>query len=330
MSNKKILKGEQVEAQENLCIECGLPVDAKDMESIDIHRKVPKRDGGFYIKENVEVLHPRCHMKRHGILKMRVEEYEALKALNDDRHQWLKIKLKFENQLRAFKKRQTDFLLPDSVKDLEAQLDQVKVPLAEREDALKKMVTKLAKNEPLMKAVLGLKLGCGPVTLASMVIYIDLSVAKHPSSLWKYVGLDKPGHERYTDGEASGGNKTLRTALYVLAGQFMKDGARKVNPYEVLYRQARERSANSMKMTKEYRREKGAEKGNMVSVAWKDASDGHQHGDAIRRTIKAFLADYWYVGRTILGLPTSALYVQDVLAHGGILDPESRGWKWVA
>jgi hypothetical protein len=64
-------------------------------------------------------------------------------------------------------------------------------------------------------------------------------------------------------------------------------------------------------------------------VMWKDAKPSHRHGAALRAVAKHFLADYWFVGRTLLGLPTNDLYVKEHLGHqSAIIDPKTRGWKY--
>jgi len=61
---------------------------------------------------------PITHMKRHGNYRQRPEDLEHLKALVDHRTQILRIRLKVENQLRAYKRR-TDYLLPHTLEILE-------------------------------------------------------------------------------------------------------------------------------------------------------------------------------------------------------------------
>jgi hypothetical protein len=61
---------------------------------------------------------------------------------------------------------------------------------------------------------------------------------------------------------------------------------------------------------------------------WKDTKPCHRHGAAIRKMIKHFLADLWFVWRETENLPTTPLYVESVLGHTGIIKPEERGWIW--
>ena len=61
-------------------------------------------------------------------------------------------------------------------------------------------------------------------------------------------------------------------------------------------------------------------------MAWKDVAPMHRHQAAIRKMMKHFLADFWYVWRTLEGLETPMLYPEAKLGHTGIVKPEERGW----
>ena len=202
---------------------------------------------------------------------------------------------------------------------LKRQQEEIKQERKNREKLIEKEIKKLAKVDALTEACLSLK-GCGFITIANLLVYVDLEKARHASSLWAYVGLDKPSHERYKPGEAGGGNKTLRTALYVWAGVQIKQGG----PYRKIYDDTKHRLENSNKLVKSRTTQK-----KLVEMAWKDTKPSHRHGAAMRKMIKSFLADYWYVGRTLKGLPTDALYAEAILGgnHRTVM-PEERGWAY--
>lgn len=163
-----------------------------------------------------------------------------------------------------------------------------------------------------------------------------------PSALWKYVGLHVASHERYVKGEAGGGNKPLRTVLYNTACTLMKltgDAADDANtvknstsvqrsprfrsPYRGVYDRTKLRLSQSEKIVKSRNTQ-----GKLVEVAWKSTKPSHRHGAALRAIVKHLLADYWYVGRTLAGLPTVPLYVEAVLGHTHIVSPRERGWEF--
>jgi hypothetical protein len=67
--------------------------------------------------------------------------------------------------------------------------------------------------------------------------------------------------------------------------------------------------------------------GKMITVAWKDTKPCHRHGAALRAVMKHFLADYWYVGRTLAGLETNPIYAEAILGMSHkTIKPEERGW----
>jgi len=340
--SKEILKATLAEKQGNKLIK-GQAVPS-DYALTDTHRLQHKADGGTYnVIENVELISPRDHMETHGNLRVRDEWGTRLKALMDDRSQALKLQLKINNQLLAFK-RGTDDYNPETAEILESML----VPPTTWLREIDKQVTKHLKtsDDPLVKCLLNVP-GCGPVTTAYLLVYVDLEKAKSPSALWKYVGLHCSSSERYTKGVKGGGNKTLRTVLYNTACSMMKS---KTNPYREVYDTTKAKLAVSDKLVKTYTTKGRADdakgiaeneskfveidgeevlvrKGKQVEKAWKDVAPGHRHGAALRAIIKHFLADFWMIGRRARGLPERTLYAEQILHHDGIIKPESRGWK---
>jgi hypothetical protein len=174
-------------------------------------------------------------------------------------------------------------------------------------------------DNSFVKAALNIK-GVGPITIAFLLVYIKIENAEYASSLWSYVGYDKSSHERYTKGEAGGGNKTLRTALYAFAGSMIRSrGA-----YREVYDREKLKLSNSELFTLSRKTDGKA----LERMMWKDTMPSHRHDAAIRKMNKHFLADVWKVWRTLEGLPTPYLYVQEKMGHTGIIQPEERGWKY--
>lgn len=283
---------------------------------VDTDRFIPKAQGGQYVEGNVALSDPVEHMQRHGNLRIRPEHLEELKALFDDRVQIMKLVLKVNNQLLAYKRR-TDHLSKQTVEMLEGESARYETLLEERSKPLRKVVREYANEDALMMAALGVH-GVGEITVAALTVYVDLEKAEHPSSLWAYVGYDKPSHERYTKGQVSGGNKTLRTVLYNTVCSFWRHGG----PYRDVGDRVKLRLAVSEKMVISWNTQ-----GKLVEVMWKDTKPCHRHGTALRVMAKHFLADYWWVGRTLYGLPISDLYVKEHLGHvSAIISPRKRGW----
>lgn len=285
---------------------------------VDTHRLTPKAQGGNYTADNYIVIDPVDHMQEHGTHLKREEIFEEIKAIVDDRRQVMKLVMKVGNQLLAYE-RNVDHLHEATRDWLAAQLEALKSSLNARDSLLARVMKQYAEEDAMTAAALGVK-GVGPVTVAQMLTYIDITKARHASSLWSYVGLDKPSHERYEKGKASGGNKTLRTALYTMAESQVKSrGA-----YREVYDRVKERLSQSERIVKTRNTQ-----GKLIECAWKDTKPSHRHGAALRAVMKHFLADWWYVARTLAGLPTDALYPEAMLGgnHRTIM-PEERGWQY--
>jgi len=287
----------------------------KDFDLVDTHRSKPKAKGGTYDAENYDVIDPVEHMEHHGILRLRDAEIDELKALVDDREQMLKLKNKINNQMLSFKRR-TDYMREDTEQHLEDAVDAVLPILVDAEKQIAAWVKGHAESDALINAAIGVK-GLGEMTVAYLTVYIDLEKASTASATWSYTGLHTASHQRYTKGEAGGGNKKLRTALWRTADSMMKTrGA-----YREVYDKTKDRLSISEKITKSRNTQ-----GKLVEVAWKDTKPCHRHGAALRAVMKHILADYWFVGRTIRGLPTRSLYAEEYLGHTGIINPVERGW----
>jgi len=313
---KEALKTRARKNQNNYCKLSGLELP-KETKLYDTHRPIPKAKGGTY-DEHTPVVNSVAHMKEHNIFKIRDEIYENLKILIDDRMQIIKLKNKINNQLLA-NQRNTDRLTKETIGFLKGQLTEIKKYLKVVDKNTKKVVRELSKHDAFVKAALGVD-SIGEITIAFCLIYIDLEKARHASSLWAYAGLDKPSYKRFEKGIAGGGNKTLRSALYCMAeSQIKGDG-----PYRIVYDRVKERLARSEGMVESY-----TTQGKRETMMWKDTKPSHRHGAALRAIMKHFLADYWYVGRTLMGLDTNPLYAEAILKSGHrTIMPEERGWVY--
>ena len=349
--NNKLPKGKKGASMAKRTIKAKKGLNPHEERFHDADRIVPRAEGGDYTPDNVEVVSPQQTMRRHGTLRIRSSKLEELKTICDDREQLIRLKNKINNQLLAYA-RQTDNADTETRNFLNEQAALIERKTNDKTDELKKWVKDHKDPKDAFDQLLHAAddvLGIGPVTMAYMAVYVDLGEpgkpsvypafielpdgkkvatpnagqekAPHPSSLWAYVGYDVPSHQRYQKGKASGGNKTLRTMLYNTACSCMKQ---KTGAYRKVYNDVRNRLDNSLQITKSRNT-----KGQLVDIAWKDTKKGHRHGTGLRIIAKHFLADYWFVGRTILGLPTeqNALYVNERLGHyGALLNPGKRGW----
>ena len=288
---------------------------AKETFLFDTDRIDPKANGGTYTDENTRGLNPIEHMKRHFIYRERTPELTELKVLIDGREHIRKFMNSLNNRLLAAK-RQTDQMDGITEKWILLQIKEVKKQMGVQERRIDKFIRKL--NIPVVKSMIGLK-GLGTMTMAYLLVYIDITKAEHASALWKYVGFDKPSHERYTKGETGGGNKTLRTVLYTWADS----GIKTKSSYREVYDREKTKLEVSMKSTKSRNTQ-----GKLIECMWKDTKPCHRHGAAMRKMMKHFLADLWIVWRTTEGLPVTPLYPEAILGHTSIIRPEERGWKY--
>lgn len=282
----------------------------------DTDRIVPKAQGGIYTEENTRGLTPKEHQIRHNNLREREPRLSNLKTLIDARKQLMKMKVSSTNRLTAYE-RNVDVLDEPTIESLKLLSKEAGKHLAKLDRRIEKELKDL--NDPLANSALGV-FGVGKITVAFMLVYVDLTICEYASSLWAYVGITAPSHKRYTKGETSGGNKTLRTVLYTTAESLMK---RTESPYRQIYLNEKKKLEVSKRIV-----ETCNTQGKWVECMWKDTKPSHRHGAALRKVMKHFLADWWVVGRTLAGLPTPKLYVEEHLGHTDIIKPEERGWKY--
>lgn len=309
---KQKLKIEALKIQDNKCPITGKFLKPK-LSLLDTDRLTPKAAGGTYELDNYRVIEPLTHMQRHGTLKERPAWLDTLKSLMDAREQMRKQFNSANNRILAMKRR-TDNLDETTVDFLLDQASLTKKALSK----LDRRIEKHLKSDPPGIVVSAMQIkGLGAVTIAYLLIYIEIEKARYASSLWSYVGLDKPSHKRYEKNVSGGGNKTLRTALYAMAESFIKSR----NVYREIYDRTKDDLAVSEKLV-----ESRNTQGKLITCKWRETKPCHRHGAAIRKMIKHFLADFWKVWRTLEGLETQALYPEAKLGHKGIINPETRGW----
>jgi len=310
--SKVLLKKELRKKQNG---KCSISFAELAMETMlfDTDRIQAKTEGGIYSDENTRALNPVEHMKRHFIYRERTPELTKLKVLIDAREQLRKLMNSSNNRLLAYH-RGTDQMDEITEKWIHANIKETQSEIGKIDRRIEKYIKGL--KMPIVESALNIR-GLGAMTVAYLLVYVDISKAEYASSLWKYVGFDKPSYERYTKGESGGGNKTLRTVLYTMADSMIKTRA----VYRDVYDAEKMKLENSFKVTKSRNTQ-----GKLIECMWSETKPCHRHGAAIRKMIKHFLADFWYVWRTLEGLPTPDLYVVEKMGHTGIVKPMERGW----
>lgn len=166
--------------------------------------------------------------------------------------------------------------------------------------------------------LLGVK-GVGPAMAGVMISEIDIHRARHPSSLWKYAGLDVAGDGRgrsrkkehlvtveYKDKSGKKAerqsitfNPFLKTKLIgVLGSSFIKQ---KDSPYRKIYDDYKHRLESHARYGV-HNDEVKDDKGHKLS------SKGRRHNMAVRYMVKMFLIDLYTHWRALEGLPVSKPY----------------------
>jgi len=286
-----------------------------DLKLIDTDRLDPKANGGIYTDDNTRIVDPIAHMIRHGNYREREKQLDELKILIDGREQLRKSCNSDNNRMLAMK-RGTDKLDEQTYEFLKIKSQETKKELSKIDRRIEKHLESM--DHPIIKSALGIK-GLGSNTIAYMMVYIQIEKAQYASSLWKYCGYDKASHERYEKNVSSGGNKNLRTVLYTMADSMIKTRS--------IYRNVYDSTKKQLEASKKITKSRNTQ-GKLIECAWCDTKPCHRHGAAMRKMIKHFLADWWFVHRTLEGLPTAALYVQEKLGHKGIVKPKERGWEY--
>jgi len=285
----------------------------------DGHRIVPKRNNGAIELKNIEALKPVTNMKVTGNYRERKEQINKLKSKVDDRESIIKAVLQDQNRLMAYK-RSTDILDEMTLEFLEHRVYESKEILKKKDKQVQKQLDLV--GHPIVSIANNVA-GIGKMTIAYMLVYVDISKCNYAGNLWSYVGIVKPSYERYSKGESSGGCKPLRVALHRTATSIIRmRGRTEMNKYIEVYDREKLRLSKSRQITKSRNR-----KGELKEMAWKDTMKSHRHGAAIRKVIKHICADWWFVHRTLEGLPTPEPYVMDYLGHKNWIRPEERGWK---
>lgn len=288
-----------------------------DLSLMDIHRMVQKNEGGVYELSNCRLITPEEHQRLHNNYVDRSEEFEELKSLMDARRQAMKAENGANNRMLAYK-RNVDRLDESTLQFCAQQAEEAKKHRESIDKKATKAVNSFADSSEFVSQAINIP-SVGPVTIAYCLVYIDLLKADTISKLWSYAGLHKPNYERYQKGETSGGNKTLRTALYTFAESVMKN---KNSPYRAIYDSERQKKEVSEHLT--WTR---ITQGKLVQAPWKEAKPSHHKDHALRMVMKWFLSDFHFVGRTLMGLYVRPVYAEDKLGHTHISHPNNRGWN---
>lgn len=327
---KETIKEEAAERQEGKSMTgADLPRDGEGnlLHSLtDTHRPIPKSEGGVY-DDTTKVGLPVEHQDLHGNTPwLEDPDLIMLRAIMEDYRTCQKARMKIENQKLAVD-RKMDVITPE----IEEMFETVLGDISRHELMFKKKAVKQLEHVkmPIVKILQGLS-GIGPILVAEIITTIDIRKARYPSSLWAFTGYHTDYDKRYVPGVKGGGHKGFRSVMFNLGMCLIR--AKHEIYWGQVYKRRKAKTSNSHKEVRHVHRLKGENGRNQVVkklTAWKDVNPGRRHNDALRVMNKHFLADLWFVWRTIEGLPTADLYVKEHLGHeSAIINPRERGWKF--
>jgi len=202
--------------------------------------------------------------------------------------------------------------------------------LYEREESYLKMIKSIVHTEPFWKYWMKDVKGLGELLALAIFAKIDISKARHPSSLWKYCGVDVApdgkGRSRsqehlvtveYLDKETSeikskqgiSFNPWIKTKLLgVLGSSFLRAGD---NKYSKIYYDYRHRLESHPKY-----KDGGTAPTKSKNGKQLPSPKQHRHAMATRYMIKMFLVDLYSAWREFEGLPVSKPYNESKLGIG--------------
>lgn len=190
-------------------------------------------------------------------------------------------RIAFGEQIRALKKQKVSVNPLDSYyKDLQG---------------LEKRMTTYMKDsiqdEAIWTGFLKKTRGIGPILAAGLINLIDITKARHVSSLWKFAGLDvvNGAAPKRKKGVISTWNPLMRNLCWKIGTSLVRTGS----PYREFYDERKKHE----------------------QIHHSDLKKFHIDRRARRYMVKRFIADLWLHWRKLEKLPVSEPYVIDKLGH---------------
>jgi hypothetical protein len=247
--------------------------------------------GGFYDHQLIRI----SHMNRVRDLIRKLNENIPLNKVEEKKEERKFDKRYKDEQLPKIiaKLRQEKKLSEEDQAHVEGLLDLVKQE-SKLEKAYQELMHSCFATYPIYIWLNQIK-GIGTILAANLLKTFDIHKAKHPSSFWKYAGLDVVDGKapRRTAGLKTNYNPQARTLCWKIADSFIKQ---RTPQYRPIYDNAK---ALYLKRHKE--------KGCTLNPPCK-APKKHCDFQARRYMVKEFLADFWTEWRKIEGLPVTPRY----------------------
>ena len=213
-----------------------------------------------------------------------------LRWIADSYMQLQKTRIAMENRLRALAQEKDENPMPEEIKNAYNQM-------LEAEKNIQNYMKVEIKDHPAWEWLQQVK-GVSHTLACKLLSMLDIRIAKHPSSFWKFCGLGVTNGERdkLVKGETAPYSKRAKTTMYLIGSSFLKCNS----PYRKFYDEAKEK----------YQKEKP------------DWTKGHIHNAAMRKMEKIFLVCLWDIWRVAEGLPKDNPYVVAKLGHEKRYNPD--------
>ena len=201
------------------------------------------------------------------------------------------------------------------------ETDELHRRLKDLEDFVDGRVAYLIQGHPAYHWFSQIK-GIGKENIGKVIAPIDIERADTISSLWKFAGFsveDGAAPKRVRGGGKLSFNSQLRSMCWRLGssllrakGKFYDYYLKEKDKYYQKYENSGVRIVPATSLPK--KEGKRYEPQDMIAA-------GHIHNQALRKTIKLFLACLWLVWREAEGLPLTNPYAIDILKHQSLIDP---------
>lgn len=201
------------------------------------------------------------------------------------------------------------------------ETDEMHRRLKELEDFVDGRVADLIEGHPAFPWFSRVK-GVGRENIGKVVGLVDIRKCSHVSSLWKFAGFsveDGVAPKLRKGGGKLEYNSKLRSMCWRLGQSLMRAKGKFYDYYlkekDKYYQRYENQGVKIVPATSLPTRDgKRYEPDGVIS-------EGHVHNQALRKTIKLFLACLWVVWREAEGLPITKPYAIDQLGHNSYIDP---------
>jgi len=274
-----------LERQTGKCAICGEALP-EDRWACHIDRyPVRGEEGGKYVADNTRLICLECDFELEGNAPNSV--YPVITSAYRTFKLWQQLEGDFKRRINAYlgqlkNTTRSPYITEETLLELEHHAEE----FASMAKLAKKRMDGLVRETGEWEAFMKDAPGVGENLAGFLLAQIDISKAKHASSLWKYFGYDPT--EPYNPGK--GQMKSALFAALSISVCTRKNG----NPYRAIYDRYKAQEVS--------------------------------HGGAVRRVIKIWLAHLWETWRKYADLPVSEPWITENTDHSHVYRAEDYGW----